>query len=105
MAGKAKARCVQPANILILTHEATLSIIFFFFGKSTLIVRLISTAQTGFFYTTQRLRTGPKLAAVKYDPRGTSVCRPVHFVVPVLSFPSLPPSLSVPTVPLHCVPL
>ncbi|KAI0307466.1 hypothetical protein B0F90DRAFT_1673915 [Multifurca ochricompacta] len=35
----------------------------------TLIVRLISTAQTGFFYTTQRLRTGPKLAAVKYDPR------------------------------------
>src|SRR5258708_31126437 len=41
--------------------------------NSTLIVRLISTAQTGFFYTTQRLRTGPKLAAVKYDPRGTSL--------------------------------
>ncbi|KAH9982127.1 hypothetical protein BGW80DRAFT_1261706 [Lactifluus volemus] len=36
----------------------------------TLIVRLISTAQTGFFYTTQRPRLGPKLAAVKYDPRG-----------------------------------
>ncbi|KAF9035543.1 hypothetical protein BJ165DRAFT_1355590, partial [Panaeolus papilionaceus] len=36
---------------------------------STLIVRLISTAQTGFFYTTQRLRTGPKLSAVKYDPK------------------------------------
>ncbi|EAU91948.1 hypothetical protein CC1G_11134 [Coprinopsis cinerea okayama7 len=34
----------------------------------TLIVRLISTAQTGFFYTTQRLRQGPKLSAVKYDP-------------------------------------
>ncbi|KAF8883344.1 hypothetical protein CPB84DRAFT_1850987 [Gymnopilus junonius] len=35
----------------------------------TIIVRLISTAQTGFFYTTQRLRTGPKLSAVKYDPK------------------------------------
>ncbi|KAF9497994.1 hypothetical protein BDN71DRAFT_1444071 [Pleurotus eryngii] len=35
----------------------------------TQIIRLISTAQTGFFYTTQRLRTGPKLSAVKYDPR------------------------------------
>ncbi|KAF9237363.1 hypothetical protein BU15DRAFT_48823 [Melanogaster broomeanus] len=34
----------------------------------TLIVRLISTAQTGFFYTTQRVRQGPKLSAVKYDP-------------------------------------
>lgn len=36
-----------------------------------MIVRLISTAQTGYFYTTKRLRTGPKLAAVKYDPTGT----------------------------------
>jgi ribosomal protein L33 len=35
-----------------------------------MIVRLISTAQTGFFYTTQRLRQGPKLSAVKYDPKG-----------------------------------
>ncbi|KAH9936818.1 uncharacterized protein BXZ73DRAFT_100239 [Epithele typhae] len=35
----------------------------------TLIVRMISTAQTGFFYTAQRLRLGPRLAAVKYDPR------------------------------------
>ncbi|PCH39849.1 hypothetical protein WOLCODRAFT_136527 [Wolfiporia cocos MD-104 SS10] len=34
----------------------------------TIIVRLISTAKTGYFYTTQRLRVGPKLAAVKYDP-------------------------------------
>ncbi|KIJ62146.1 hypothetical protein HYDPIDRAFT_115003 [Hydnomerulius pinastri MD-312] len=32
------------------------------------IVRMISTAQTGFFYTTQRVRQGPKLSAVKYDP-------------------------------------
>lgn len=34
----------------------------------TLIIRLISTAQTGYFYTTQRVRTGPKLSVVKYDP-------------------------------------
>ncbi|KAF8587463.1 hypothetical protein K439DRAFT_1659015 [Ramaria rubella] len=40
-------------------------------GKSkakTLIVRLISTAQTGFFYTKTRPRQGAKLAAIKYDP-------------------------------------
>jgi large subunit ribosomal protein L33 len=36
----------------------------------TIIVRMISTAQTGFFYTTQRLRQGPRLSAVKYDPKG-----------------------------------
>ena len=36
-----------------------------------MIVRLISTAQTGFFYTTKRLRQGPRLSAVKYDPVGT----------------------------------
>ncbi|KAI0337459.1 hypothetical protein BDW22DRAFT_1339813, partial [Trametopsis cervina] len=35
---------------------------------STIIVRLISTAQTGFFYTATRVRQGPSLAAVKYDP-------------------------------------
>ncbi|KAF9529587.1 hypothetical protein CPB83DRAFT_893392 [Crepidotus variabilis] len=35
----------------------------------TMIVRMISTAQTGYFYSTQRLRQGPKLSAVKYDPR------------------------------------
>lgn len=36
----------------------------------TLIVRMVSTAQTGYFYTTQRLRIGPTLSAVKYDPKG-----------------------------------
>lgn len=41
-----------------------------------MIVRMISTAQTGYFYTTQRLRQGPRLSAVKYDPRGTSVSNP-----------------------------
>ncbi|KAI0772236.1 hypothetical protein BC629DRAFT_1595440 [Irpex lacteus] len=35
----------------------------------TIIVRLISTAQTGFFYTATRVRQGPSLAAVKYDPK------------------------------------
>ncbi|KIP02785.1 hypothetical protein PHLGIDRAFT_32064, partial [Phlebiopsis gigantea 11061_1 CR5-6] len=35
----------------------------------TLLVRLVSTAQTGFFYTTLRLRNGLPLAAVKYDPK------------------------------------
>ena len=38
----------------------------------TLIVRLISTAQTGFFYTKVRPRLGPRLSAVKYDPVGAS---------------------------------
>jgi large subunit ribosomal protein L33 len=33
-------------------------------------VRLLSTAQTGFFYTTKRTRLGPRLSAVKYDPKG-----------------------------------
>ncbi|KAI0729589.1 hypothetical protein C8Q72DRAFT_777634, partial [Fomitopsis betulina] len=35
----------------------------------TVIVRMVSSAKTGFFYTTQRLRVGPRLSAVKYDPR------------------------------------
>ncbi|TFK48092.1 hypothetical protein OE88DRAFT_1665185 [Heliocybe sulcata] len=35
----------------------------------TMIVRLVSTAQTGYFYTTKRLRQGPRLAAIKYDPK------------------------------------
>jgi ribosomal protein L33 len=39
-------------------------------ARRTLIVRLLSTAQTGFFYTTKRTRLGPRLSAVKYDPKG-----------------------------------
>lgn len=38
----------------------------------TMIVRMLSTAQSGYFYTTKRIRQGPSLAAVKYDPRGSS---------------------------------
>ncbi|KAJ6583177.1 hypothetical protein B0H10DRAFT_1834181, partial [Mycena sp. CBHHK59/15] len=43
----------------------------------TVIVRLLSTAQTGYFYTRTRVRMGPKLSAVKYDP---TVQRRVLFV-------------------------
>lgn len=61
MAGKAKARFApkQPHLIFYLTR-----------AFRTMIIRMISTAQTGYFYTTQRLRQGPRLSAVKYDPRG-----------------------------------
>lgn len=52
---------VLPTGAFRLTGHAT---------WRTMIVRLISTAQTGFCYTTQRLRQGPKLSAVKYDPKG-----------------------------------
>ncbi|KAL1407313.1 hypothetical protein Q8F55_006735 [Vanrija albida] len=33
-----------------------------------ILVRLVSTALTGFFYTTTRTRIGEKLAMMKYDP-------------------------------------
>ncbi|KAI0791802.1 hypothetical protein C8Q75DRAFT_715134 [Abortiporus biennis] len=62
MAAKSKARYVF--NLLNRSH-GLISV-----SLSTIIVRMISTAQTGFFYTTQRLRQGPTLAAVKYDPKG-----------------------------------
>lgn len=35
-----------------------------------LIARLVSTAGTGYFYATKRLRTADKLAKMKYDPVG-----------------------------------
>ncbi|KAG0092599.1 54S ribosomal protein L39, mitochondrial [Podila epicladia] len=35
----------------------------------TIIVKLLSTAGTGFFYTTRRPRTTPKLSFMKFDPR------------------------------------
>ncbi|KAF9115919.1 54S ribosomal protein L39, mitochondrial [Mortierella sp. AM989] len=37
----------------------------------TIIVKLLSTAGTGFFYTTRRPRTTAKLSSMKFDPRGT----------------------------------
>jgi ribosomal protein L33 len=40
-------------------------------------VRLLSTAQTGFFYTTKRTRLGPRLSAVKYDPKGAPLSLPL----------------------------
>lgn len=41
-----------------------------------MITHLFSTAQTGYFYTTKRLRVGPSLTQIKYDPLGmtTSCC-------------------------------
>ena len=48
-----------------------LSYTFHSYSHRTIIIRLISTAQTGFFYTTQRVRQGPRLSAIKYDPIGT----------------------------------
>ena len=68
MAGKAKARFVSTHN--------SVSIFYLTLALRTMIVRMISTAQTGFFYTTQRLRQGPSLSAVKYDPRGAYVSGP-----------------------------
>jgi len=61
MAVKAKARL----DLLFLVWRIEYRVF-----NRTMIVRLISTAQTGYFYTTERLRQGPKLSAVKYDPRG-----------------------------------
>ncbi|EUC60752.1 39S ribosomal protein L33 [Rhizoctonia solani AG-3 Rhs1AP] len=35
----------------------------------TILVKLVSTAQTGYFYTTSRPRLGEKLVRMKYDPK------------------------------------
>jgi len=40
----------------------------------TMVVQLISTAQTGFAYTTSRLRVGRKLKMMKYDPVAKKHC-------------------------------
>lgn len=87
MAGKSKARCVTLTHSKLTTMTKKKK-------HSTIIIRLISTAQTGFFYTTQRLRMGPKLSAVKYDPRGTILILPFPFpfhhpVAPVYRFISI----------------
>ena len=41
-----------------------------------IIARLVSTAGTGYMYTTRRLRVADKLSMMKYDPIGT--CPPHH---------------------------
>ncbi|OCF58636.1 ribosomal protein L33 [Kwoniella mangroviensis CBS 10435] len=33
-----------------------------------ILVKLVSTALTGYFYTTSRIRVSDKLAKIKYDP-------------------------------------
>nr|XP_019046985.1 50S small subunit ribosomal protein L33 [Kwoniella bestiolae CBS 10118]OCF25915.1 50S small subunit ribosomal protein L33 [Kwoniella bestiolae CBS 10118] len=35
-----------------------------------ILVKLVSTALTGYFYTTSRIRVSDKLAKIKYDPIG-----------------------------------
>ncbi|KAG8925181.1 hypothetical protein FRC03_012385 [Tulasnella sp. 419] len=35
----------------------------------TLLIKLVSTAQTGYFYTKVRRRAGPTLSLMKYDPQ------------------------------------
>jgi large subunit ribosomal protein L33 len=37
--------------------------------QRTVVVRLVSSAGTGFFYTTTRRRALPKLSLMKYDPK------------------------------------
>jgi large subunit ribosomal protein L33 len=61
---KAKARCVTP-RLVCAAHTHNLAS-----TSRTIIVRLVSTAQTGFFYTTMRPRVAPRLSALKYDPKG-----------------------------------
>ena len=77
MAAKSKARYVLLSLNRIACFERSCSFSFLCAGPQqtstirTLIVRMISTAQTGYFYTTQRPRLGNRLCAVKYDPKGT----------------------------------
>lgn len=40
-------------------------------GHRTVIVRLLSSVGTGYFYTFKRPRLAEKMALVKYDPVGT----------------------------------
>ncbi|CCJ31451.1 unnamed protein product [Pneumocystis jirovecii] len=35
----------------------------------TILIKLLSTAGTGWFYTISRPRTSPKLSLIKFDPR------------------------------------
>ncbi|EOR04825.1 hypothetical protein J056_000171 [Wallemia ichthyophaga EXF-994] len=35
----------------------------------TILVRMVSSAKTGFFYQCQRPRLSEKLSAIKYDPK------------------------------------
>ncbi|KEZ39473.1 hypothetical protein SAPIO_CDS9339 [Scedosporium apiospermum] len=49
----------QPANAFQMAKK----------GKSrVIIVRLLSMAATGFFYTFRRKRTAPPMSMLKYDP-------------------------------------
>lgn len=45
---------------------------------SVVIARLVSTAGTGFMYTTRRTRVADKLSMMKYDPKGK--CSPENLL-------------------------
>ncbi|KAF9312748.1 hypothetical protein BG003_005967 [Podila horticola] len=53
----------ESAELLTQASEIMDSIL------TTIIVKLLSTAGTGFFYTTRRPRTTAKLSFMKFDPR------------------------------------
>lgn len=67
MAGKAKARY---AVTIILSSELAASIDAFASFDRMILIRLVSTARTGFFYTAQKNRTYPTFSRMKYDPIG-----------------------------------
>jgi len=51
----------------------------------TIVVRLLSTARTGFFYTMTRQRLKPPINTVKYDPVGALVQVTVCYVYSYIS--------------------
>ena len=63
---------VRPGKVLCCHH-----VLLSYAIHRTIIVCFISTAQPRFFYTTQHVRQGPKLSAIKYNPRGASLPTPL----------------------------
>lgn len=75
----ARQRSLARHRSLVIWHlDPSKQVLFICYHESkedfpkfrTILIRLISTAQTGYFYTRTRLRVGPRLSAVKYDPKG-----------------------------------
>ena len=76
MAGKAKARCVPLVALLFWAHwfnpcfsvPSPTNPIHSILLKSMILIRLVSTARTGYTYTTQKNRKYPTFSIKKYDP-------------------------------------
>ena len=66
------AKAKPSASTSTFPHSRTYGarILFLTWAYRTMIIRLISTAQTGYFYTTTRVRQTSRIAQVKYDPMG-----------------------------------